>query len=111
MRDAPPALCAKARKTNSGLTINFRSPLHKLYCLLFHTPLQCGLFIHALRGGVVAHFLRDFHGAKMGAAHGAEMRDLGGIFGQRFILKIARLVGVEAEIELVFPAEFEARFG
>ena len=39
------------------------------------------------------------------------MRYLGRIFGQGLIMKIARLVRIQAEIELVFPAEFKARFG
>ena len=47
----------------------------------------------------------------MRAAHGAEVRDLGRILGQGFVVEFARLVGVEAEVELVFPAEFEARLG
>jgi len=37
------------------------------------------------------------------------MRDLAGFPGQGFVVEFARLVRVEAEVELVFPAEFEAR--
>ena len=39
------------------------------------------------------------------------MRDLGGFLGHGFVVEFARLVRVEAEVELVFPAEFEARLG
>jgi hypothetical protein len=31
--------------------------------------------------GIVSYFLRDFHRTEMRPAHGAEMRDLGGILG------------------------------
>ena len=37
------------------------------------------------------------------------MRDLGRILGQCFIVVRARGVGVETEVELVLPAEFESR--
>ena len=47
----------------------------------------------------------------MRAAHRAEMRDLGGFLGQRLVVEFARLVRVQAEIELVVPAEFETRLG
>ena len=30
---------------------------------------------------------------------------------QRLVVEFARLVGIEAEVELVLPAEFEARLG
>ena len=37
------------------------------------------------------------------------MRHLGRILGQRFIVECARGVGVQTQVELVFPAELEAR--
>ena len=45
----------------------------------------------------------------MRAAHGAEVRGLGAVLRQRFVVELARGHGVEAQVKLVFPAEFEAR--
>ena len=39
------------------------------------------------------------------------MRELGAFLRQRLVVEFLRLLGVEAEIELIAPAEFEARFG
>ena len=39
------------------------------------------------------------------------MRDFMGFLGQRFVVEAARGVGIEAEVELVFPAEIEAGAG
>src|SRR5215831_18652793 len=61
------------------------------------------------RGGVVAHVLGDLHGAELRPAHGAEMRDLVRLLGQGLVVVLARGVGVEREVELVDPAELEAR--
>src|SRR5690606_40939332 len=44
-------------------------------------------------------------------AHGAEVRDLGRILGQGLVVEGACGVRVQAQVELVFPAEFEARLG
>ena len=53
-----------------------------------------GSTIIALRGGVVAHILRDFHRAKLWPAHRTKMRDFGGFFRQGFVVKTARGVWV-----------------
>jgi hypothetical protein len=37
--------------------------------------------------------------------------DLGRFLGQGFVVEFARLVRIEAEVELVVPAELEARLG
>ena len=39
------------------------------------------------------------------------MCELGAFLRQGFIVEFLRLLGVEDEIELIAPAEFEARFG
>ena len=39
------------------------------------------------------------------------MGDLGRFLGQGFVVEFTCLVGVEAEVELVVPAEFETRLG
>src|SRR5690348_8571239 len=79
--------------------------------LLGHAFAQCRSFIDAVFARVVAHVLGDLHGAELGAAHGTEMRGLGSVLGQGFVVEFLGLVGIEAQIELVLPAEFEARLG
>ena len=44
----------------------------------------------------------------MRAAHGAEVGRLRAFLRQRFVVEGARLFGIEAEVELVLPAELEA---
>ena len=46
----------------------------------------------------------------MGAAHAAEVRRLCSVLRKRLVVKLARRGRIEAEVELIFPAEFEARF-
>ena len=46
----------------------------------------------------------------MRAAHGAEVGGLGAFLREGFVVEFAGGLGVEAEVELVFPAEFEAGF-
>lgn len=55
------------------------------------------------------HFLADLHRAEFGAAHAAEMRRLGALCGQGLVVVLLGGVGVERQVELVAPAEFEAR--
>src|ERR1700722_19809901 len=45
----------------------------------------------------------------MRAAHGAKMSGLGALLWQSFIVKFPRRLGVEREVELVFPAKFKTR--
>lgn len=58
----------------------------------------------------LAHFLADLHRAEFGAAHAAEMGGLGALRRERLVVILLGGVGVEAQVELVAPAEFEARF-
>ncbi len=46
----------------------------------------------------------------MRAAHRAEVRELRAFLRQRLVVKFLRLFGIEAEVELVFPAKLETRF-
>ena len=62
-------------------------------------------------GGVFAHVFGDLHRAEVGAAHGAEVGALGSVLREGFVVVFAGGDGVEAEVELVFPAELEAGFG
>src|SRR5665213_2105499 len=59
--------------------------------------------------GVLAHVLRDLHRAEMRAAHRAEMREFRAVGRQRLVVELLRGVGIEAEVELILPAELEAR--
>src|SRR5688572_20349412 len=46
----------------------------------------------------------------MWAAHGAEVGGLGAFLREGFIMKFAGGFGIEAEVELIFPTEFETGF-
>ena len=63
-----------------------------------------------LLGRELADFLADLHRTEFRAAHAAEMRGLGAFGGQGLVVVLFRRVGVERQVELVAPAEFEARF-
>ncbi len=62
----------------------------------------------ALFGGVFADVFGDLHRAEVRAAHGAEVGGLGAVLREGFVVELAGGDGVEAEVELVFPAELEA---
>ncbi|KGD50920.1 hypothetical protein DP43_4898 [Burkholderia pseudomallei] len=98
-----------ARVRRSLAVIDLRAALHELDRLHFHPLLQRVVFRHALLSGELAHVLRDLHRAEVRAAHRAEMRDLRRILRQRFVVEFSRLVRVEPQVELVLPAELEAR--
>src|SRR3954462_3847964 len=77
--------------------------------LLFHAGCEGGFIIQLLLRGEVSDLLRDLHRTKMRAAHGAEVRELRALLRESFVVKLARDFGVEREVELVLPAELEAR--
>src|ERR1043165_1071326 len=62
------------------------------------------LLVHGL-----AHLLRDLHRAEVRPAHGAEMRRLGPLGRQRGVVKLLRRLRIERQVELILPAELEAR--
>src|ERR1700731_5371941 len=68
-----------------------------------------GHVAHALGAGLRTHLVRDAHGAELRSAHRAEMRHLVALLRQRRIVEGAGRVRVEREVELVLPAEIEAR--
>src|SRR5216117_1344937 len=90
--------------------IDFSSALAELLGLLAQ-PLRegHGLRGHALLGGVLPHLLGDLHRAELRPAHRAEVGDLRALGGQRLVVELARRLRVEREVELVLPAELEAR--
>src|SRR5512134_597061 len=68
-----------------------------------------GFFFQSLLD-VVTHVLRDLHRAEVRPAHRAKVRRLGAFLGQGFVVELPRGVGIEPKVELVLPAELEARF-
>src|SRR5579884_1902666 len=59
--------------------------------------------------GELPHLLRDLHRAEMRTAHRAKMGDFGALCGQRLVVELTRRLGIQRKIELIFPAEIEAR--
>src|SRR6516164_6782537 len=67
-----------------------------------------GLLSHpALR--IVADLLGDLHRAELGPTHRAEMRELGALGRQGLVVELLGRLRVERQVELVAPAELEAR--
>ena len=58
----------------------------------------------------LADFLADLHRTELRPAHAAEMRRLGALGRERLVVVLLGRVGVEAQVELVAPAKFEAGF-
>ena len=75
----------------------------------FLRHLRHALFFFVQSSGVVAHVLRDLHRAELWATHRAEMRNLVRFLRQRLVVIFACGIGIEPEIELILPAEVEAR--
>ncbi len=93
----------------SRLRVNLGTLLDELTGLFFHALLQGLLLGDALLGGVFADVFGDLHRAEVRTAHGTEVRGLCAFLWERLVVELARGDGVEAEVELIFPAEFEAR--
>src|SRR6267378_5585285 len=100
-RRTPPAL---------RLRINLGARCGKLPRFLFHTNRQCLVFRYLLFGGKLPHILRNLHRAEMWTAHGAEMCGLRSFLRQGLVVELTRGLRIEREVELIFPAKFEARF-
>src|SRR5688572_17382356 len=88
--------------------VDFPALLREFLGLFLHAFLQRLRLRDALLLRVFAHVLRDFHRAEVRAAHRAEMRELRAFLRQRLVVEGFRLVGIEPEVELIFPAELEA---
>ena len=83
---------------------------HELGAFLFQAAFEGFLVGEALFGGVFADVFGDFHAAEVRAAHAAKVGGFGAFLGEGFVVEFAGAIGIEAEVELVFPAEFEAGF-
>ena len=90
----------------SGAKPLFLSGFDRFFGLVFlRICLSVAIFL-----GVFPDICRDFHRAESGAAHGAEVGGLGTFGGEGFVVEIDGAGGVEAEGELVAPAELESSF-
>src|SRR5205823_5595566 len=89
---------------------NLRARCDELRSLLFHASFERCLFVQFFLRGEVSDLLRNLHGTKMRAAHGAEVGELCALLRQGLVVKLACDFRVEREVELVFPAKLEARF-
>src|SRR4030095_174156 len=65
----------------SDFLVDLRSLFEKLAALLMEPGFERMVFIHSQAGGVIADVLSDLHGAEVGPAHAAEVRDLRSILG------------------------------
>lgn len=63
----------------------------------------------AVLSRVVAHILGDFHRTEVRAAHRAEVRQFVGVLGQGLVVELLGFLRIQTEMELVVPAELEAR--
>ena len=66
-------------------------------------------FINRVFGCVLPHIFCDLHRTEVRTAHRTEVCRFRAFLRQGFIVKLARSFGIEREIELIFPAKFEAR--
>src|SRR6185369_1687006 len=90
------------------LDVNLGAGLFKLLGLLLQPALDRNHFIHVVLGRVLANLLSDLHRAEVRAAHRTEVRELGSLLWQRFVVILLGKLGIEREIELIFPAKLEA---
>src|SRR5262249_26832082 len=100
---------AAARARSLGARVELAALAHELDRLFLHPLLQRGLRVDAELARVVAHVLGDLHRTEVRPAHRAEVRQLRALLGQRLVVELARLVGIETEVELILPAELEPR--
>src|SRR5690606_24188748 len=112
-RRAPAATagCGAARAGGSALPVHLRALLAELGRFGGHALLQRAGFVQAVFGGVVAHVLGDLHRAEVRAAHRTEVGQLVRILGQGLVVELLGLLRIQAQVELVLPAELEARLG
>ena len=82
--------------------VNFRALLNKLGGFLFQ-PAFC-------RGFVAQRVFRCVAPNIFGDAHAAEVCCFRAIGGKGFVVELADGFGIERQIELIFPAKFEAGF-
>ena len=94
---------------SSWFRINFRSAVLEFFSLPPQSVLDGAAFIKCVLFRVAPHVFRYLHATEVRAAHAAKVRGFGTFAGKGFVVEFARGLGIEREIELVFPAKFEAR--
>src|SRR4029077_10499895 len=85
---------ARAIPRTLSLRVDFRAGFVELSCLLFEPPSDCGFFCNPLLGCVFSYVFCYLHTAKMGSAHGAEVRSLRSFLGKSFVVELTRRLGV-----------------
>jgi hypothetical protein len=93
---------------SSWFRINFSAAVLEFFSLLPQSVLDRAAFINCVLFRVAPHVFCYLHAAEVRAAHAAKVRGFGTFAGKGFIVEFARGLGIEREIELVFPAKFEA---
>src|ERR1051326_1694715 len=96
------------QSAQSCLGVDFRTFLNKFSSFLFHAGLVRLFLSNSLFRRILPDVLCDLHRAEMRAAHGTEVRGLGAFLRKRLVVKLARGHGIEAQVELILPAELEA---
>mmetsp|Transcript_100350 Transcript_100350/g.239272 ORF Transcript_100350/g.239272 Transcript_100350/m.239272 type:complete len:257 (+) Transcript_100350:323-1093(+) len=94
--------------------VDLTSHFCELLAHLFHAFLQDSLAICITITAlfcILAHIVGDLHGAKLRAAHGAEVRGLPLLRAHGLVVHLPRRHGVQREVELVVPTELEAGLG
>src|SRR2546426_7937527 len=97
------------RRRALGPGIDLSAARDKLLRLLLHPLLQRLLLGQPLFGGEFSDVFRDLHRAEMRAAHAAEMGALGSFLWQGLVMKLPGRQRIQAQVELILPAEFESR--
>src|SRR3989442_2561666 len=96
---APNARLKSRSQATSGATVELAAALPELLRLLLE-PLheRRGLLGDAVRGGVVAHVLRDLHRAEVRPAHRAEVGELRPLGGQGLVRGLPTRLRVEGTV-------------
>mmetsp|Transcript_3260 Transcript_3260/g.7596 ORF Transcript_3260/g.7596 Transcript_3260/m.7596 type:complete len:406 (+) Transcript_3260:323-1540(+) len=94
--------------------VDLTSHFCELLAHLFHALLQDSLAINITVTTlfcILAHIVGDLHGAKLWAAHGAEVCRLALLRVDGLVMHAPCSDGIQGEIELVVPAELKAGLG
>src|SRR5882762_717345 len=88
--------------------VNLSAFLYKLLRFFFHAALERFLFFHALLGGIFSDVFGDFHRTEVRTAHAAEVSELSAFLRQRLVVIFTSRDGIEAQVKLILPTEFES---
>src|SRR4029077_9859184 len=82
----------------------------KFLGFLFHSSLQRFGLRKLLLFSKLSDVLSYFHGTEVRPTHTAEVGRFRSLLRERFIMKFSSRVGIERQIELILPSEFETCF-